>query len=79
MEVNFLNYIASISYQALIFMGENPNPITNEKQKNLKQAKLLLDTLEMLQYKTEGNLTQEEDSFLKNTFFELQNKFKALC
>ncbi len=78
MELNFLNYITSIGYQALIFMGENPNPITNEKQRNLKQAQLLLNTLGLLQEKTAGNLTEEEQLFLNNTVVELQSKFKQI-
>lgn len=78
MEVNFLNYIASIAYQTLIFMGENPNPVTNEKQQNLKQAKLLIDTLAMLQEKTQGNLTEEEGQFLDHTFDDLLIKYNEI-
>ena len=37
-ELNFFNYIASLGFQALIFMGEVPNPITNQVEKNVKQA-----------------------------------------
>ncbi len=78
MEVNFLNYITSIAYQTLIFMGENPSPITNDKQINYKQAKLLLDTLKLLIEKTKGNLTAEENSFLNNTYNELKIKFDGI-
>jgi hypothetical protein len=76
MELNFLNYITSIGYQALIFMGENPHPLTQQKEKNLRQARLLLDTLILLREKTEGNLTDEESQFLNNTICEVQAKLK---
>ena len=51
-ELDFISYITSLGYQALIFLGEAPNPMTNETEKNLKQAKFLLDTLIIIQEKT---------------------------
>jgi len=74
-EINFLNYITSLGFQALIFMGEIPNPITNEPEKNLMQSKFIIDTLVMLRDKTKGNLTEQEANFLEATLYELQMKF----
>jgi len=50
----FLNYIASLGFQAMIFLGEMPNPFTNQMDKNLKQAKFLIDTLSLLKDKDHG-------------------------
>ena len=47
-EINFLNYITSLGFQAMIFMGVIPNPITDKTEKNLTQAKFRVDTLIML-------------------------------
>ena len=44
-QLDFFNYIASLGFQTMIFLGEMPNPITNKTEKNLKQAKFLIDTL----------------------------------
>jgi len=74
-EINFLNYITSLGFQALIFMGEIPNPITNETDKNLMQSKFIIDTLVMLKDKTKGNLNEQEANFLEATLYELQMKF----
>lgn len=74
-EINFLNYITSLGFQAMIFMGEIPNPVTNEIDKNLEQAKFLIDTLSMLKEKTEGNLTEQEKILLENSVYELQMKY----
>jgi len=74
-EINFLNYITSLGFQAMIFMGEIPNPVTNEVDKNLEQAKFLIDTLSMLREKTEGNLNEQEKTLLENSVYELQMKF----
>jgi hypothetical protein len=74
-EVNFLNYVTSLGFQAMIFMGEIPNPITNEVDKNLGQAKFLIDTLSMLKEKTAGNLNDQEHMLLENSVYELQTKY----
>ena len=74
-EINFLNYITSLGFQAMIFMGEIPNPVTNEIDKNLEQAKFLIDTLSMLKEKTEGNLNEQEKMLLENSVYELQVKY----
>ena len=74
-EINFLNYITSLGFQALIFMGEIPNPMTNETEKNLMQSKFIIDTLVMLKDKTKGNLNEQENNFLEATLYELQLKF----
>src|SRR5437868_15550420 len=74
-QLDFSNYIASLGFQALVFMGEIPNPITNQTQKNLPQSKFLIDTLLLLREKTKGNLTEQEDRLLNGSIYELQMKF----
>ena len=75
MEVNFLNYITSLAFQTMIFLGEIPNPMTNQQDKNLGQAKFLLDTLILLRDKTKGNLDAKEDEILGSAIYELQLKY----
>ncbi len=77
-EVNFLNYVTSLGFQAMIFMGIIPNPVTNEVEKNLVQAKFLVDTLTMLKEKTAGNLTDQENNLLESSVYELQMKYVEL-
>lgn len=77
-EINFLNYVTSLGFQAMIFMGEIPNPVTNQVEKNLSQAKFLIDTLSMLKEKTSGNLTDQENNLLDNSIYELQMKYVQL-
>ncbi|MFH0754700.1 MAG: DUF1844 domain-containing protein [Candidatus Omnitrophota bacterium] len=78
MRVNFFNYLTSMGYQTMIFLGEIPNPMTGQNEKNLRQAKFIIDTLLLIKEKTKGNLTQEENSFLEGTLHELQMKFVEL-
>ena len=74
-EINFVNYITSLGFQALIFMGQIPNPMTNETEKNLIQAKFIIDTLAMLKEKTNGNLSDQENNLLESSIAELQLKY----
>ncbi len=74
-ELNFSNYVASLGFQALIFMGEIPSPVTQKVEKHLGQSKFLIDTLVLLREKTKGNLTPEEDKLLNGSIYELQMKF----
>jgi len=79
MEINFINYVSSLAFQALIFLGELPNPLDDSKlEKNLPQAKFLIDTLIMIREKTKNNLTPEEDNLISATVYELQMKFVEL-
>jgi len=75
-EFDFRAYITSLAMQALIFMGIIPNPMNGDKlEKNLDQARLLIDTLAILRDKTAGNLTKEEEDLLNTVLYELQVKF----
>ena len=77
-KLDFFNYIASLGFQTMIFLGEMPNPITNQVEKNLKQAKFLIDTLIILRDKTKGNLSKEEDDLLNGSIYELELRYVEL-
>lgn len=74
-EINFINYVTSLGFQAMIFLGEIPSPITERIEKNIDQAKFLIDTLAMLKDKTKGNLSKQEDELLNASVYELQMKY----
>ncbi|MCK5581347.1 MAG: DUF1844 domain-containing protein [Candidatus Omnitrophica bacterium] len=75
-EVSFLNYITSLIFQAMVFLGEIPNPMNDNKvEKNLLQAKLLIDTISVLRDKTTGNLDAQEENILNTSLYELQMKY----
>jgi|GEM_PF-1363989 len=74
-QLDFFNYIASLGFQAMIFLGEIPNPLSNQIDKNLKQAKFLIDTMAIIREKTTGNLTKEEAELLDGSIYELQLRY----
>lgn len=78
-QLDFFNYVASLGFQAMIFLGEVPNPITNQQEKNLKQAKFLIDTLVLIREKTVGNLTKDENELINGSVYELQRRFVEIA
>ena len=74
-ELNFLNYLSSLVFQTMIFLGDMPNPITHQPEKNFRQAKFLIDTLTLLREKTKGNLNKQEEDLLNGSLYELQMRY----
>ena len=74
-EVSFGLFIYGLMMEAMIAFGEAENPITKKKEANIPHAKFLIDTLEMLQTKTKGNLTKEEEDMLEGILYELRMRF----
>ena len=75
--IDFASYILSYYTQGLVFLGEAPNPFTNQKEQDLESARHMVDILGMLQEKTKGNLTREEDQLLESALYELRMKFMS--
>jgi hypothetical protein len=74
-EVNFNSLIFSLSSSALLHLGEIADPATGAKKKDLGLAKHTIDTLAMLQEKTQGNLNEEEKRFLESILADLRWRY----
>jgi hypothetical protein len=55
-EPSFRLFVTSLAMQAWIALGAIPNPMTDKTEEDITQAKFLIDSLEMLEKKTKGNL-----------------------
>jgi hypothetical protein len=73
----FLGLITSFQAAAMQQMGKMPNPFTQQIERDMPQAKLSIDMLEMLEERTGGNLTSEEARFLKHVLTELRLNYVA--
>ena len=71
-EINFATFVASLNASALLQLGAIEDPTTGTKNKNLPMAKQTIDILSMMQEKTAGNLSEEEESLLKNILYDLR-------
>ena len=74
-EVNFPTFILSLNASALMHLGAIEDPETGRPSKNLPMAKQTIDILSMLEEKTRGNLTKEEENMLKNILYDLRIAF----
>ena len=74
-EVTFSSFIYSLSTSCLIHLGEIPEPTTKKIQKNRTLAKQTIDILGILQEKTRGNLTPEEENLLTGLLTDLRIKY----
>ena len=73
----FLGLIHSFQAAAMQQMGKTMNPFTEKIERDLMQARLSIDMLEMLQERTSGNLTGEESRFLTHVLTELRLNYVA--
>jgi hypothetical protein len=74
-QINFPTFIASLNASALVHLGIIEDPVSGKAEKNLPMAKQTIDILSMLQHKTTGNLTPDEDSMLKSILYDLRILF----
>ena len=71
-EPTLTTHVMSLATQAMIMMGVVPNPQTGKVEQHLGYAKHLIDTIRMLETKTQGTRTPEEISMLSKTLHELR-------
>ena len=71
-EINFPTFIISLNASALVNLGAIEDPASGKKVKDLPIAKQTIDILSMLEEKTRGNLTEEEEKILKNILYDLR-------
>ena len=71
-EINFATFVASLNASTLLHLGAIEDPSSGTKNKNLPLAKQTIDILNMLQEKTSGNLSEEEENMLKNILYDLR-------
>lgn len=74
-EVTFSSFILGLSTQALMCLGEIPNPQDGRPHQDLPAARQLIDILGLLKQKTEGNLEKNEVQLLDQILFDLRMKF----
>ena len=71
-EINFATFIFSLNTSALMHLGVLEDPASGKKVKNLAMGKQTIDILSMMEKKTKGNLSKEEESMLKNILYDLK-------
>jgi hypothetical protein len=71
----FAQLVMQQSNMAMMLMGKLAHPESGQVVKDLDAAKLFIDTLEMLETRTKGNLTPPEAALLKQSLMSLRLTF----
>lgn len=71
-KIDFSTFVLSLNSSALVQLGLIDDPASGQKVKNLPLAKQTIDLLALLEEKTKGNLTSDEDNILKSLLYELR-------
>ena len=74
-EIDFINFIFSLSTSALIQLGEIQDPFSQTLAKNLPLAKQTIDLVGMLKEKTKGNLTPQEERVVESVLYDLRMRY----
>ncbi len=67
--------LTTLATEALAALGQVPHPVTGKAQTQRNQAKFLIDTIDVLQEKTTGNLTAAEQELLDSLLHQMRMVF----
>ncbi len=81
--IDLSTFVLSLGASAMLHLGLAPNPVAAEAvageraapEKNLPLARQTIDTLEMIQHKTRGNLDDDETKLIQSVLYELRMEF----
>lgn len=71
----FAQLLLNLHGAAMIALGKLIDPQTEKTELNLEQARFIIDTLNMLRSKCQGNLDPEEEKFFDQILSELKLNF----
>jgi hypothetical protein len=73
--INFASFLISLGTQAFMHLGDIPNPVTQQRDKDLPAAKQMIDLLGIIETKTKGNLTPDEERLLRQLLMDLRLRY----
>jgi hypothetical protein len=76
---DFTTLVSSIATQALFAMGAMPDPQTGQRYTNLDIARHHIDSLDVLEEKTKGNLSEDEATMVSTTLYELRQSYVQIA
>ena len=71
----FDQLISSLVHSAWVSLGKIKNPMNDELERNLDQASIQIDMLDMLHKRMSGNLSESEEQYLGHLVRELKMNF----
>lgn len=71
-KIDFATFILSLNSSALVQLGLLEDPSSGQKDKNLPLAKQTIDIIGLLEEKTRGNLSRDEEHMLRSILYDLR-------
>ncbi len=71
----FAQLLLTLHQAAMQYMGKLVDPQSGLSEANLDQAKITIDTLDMLRAKCQGNLSPDEERFINQLVSDLKLNF----
>ena len=75
---SFEMLMTSLATEAMISLGQMPNMGSGQVETNVPQARYAIDMLQVIEEKTKGNLTAEEQQALESLLHQLRMMFVAV-
>jgi hypothetical protein len=72
--LDFVAILFTYVHTALMYLGDVKDPDGKEAE-NLEGARQMIDILEVMQQKTRGNLTKEEEQYLESALYDLRMRY----
>ena len=78
-EITFAGFLMGLSTEALVHLGEIPEPASGQPRRDLPAAQQLIDLLGVLQEKTRGNLDADEAKLLDSILYDLRIRYVEIA
>ena len=75
--VTFLDLVGMLVTNAMLQLGDVPDPASGERHENIQAVQDMIAFLEILQGKTKGNLSQQEGEVLEQVLYDLRMRYMA--
>lgn len=72
---DFATLVLSLGSSAVMYLGQSDEPDGKKPARNFPMAKHAIDLLTVLEAKTKGNLSAEEEQILESLLFDLRLRY----
>ncbi len=76
--IDFATFVLSLSHSVLMHLGDAPDPSGGVTRRDVGMAKQTIDLLSLIQEKTAGNLTGEEERLLNQVMIDLRARYEEV-
>jgi hypothetical protein len=73
--ITLSTFLVSLSTQALVLLGEIPNPVTGKIETDLRGVREIIDLIALLKEKTRGNVDPGETQLFDKILFDLRMRY----